>query len=291
MITGHLLGERAAPVVLEDDEVADEREEPCRCAGAFQHHLQLRHGGIGQPLARDRAPRLEPLPPGGEGTDARLDPVGDDERRVHGEERRQLGLVGLELLPGGPDGRVLVCRVLELDQPERKPVDEQHDIRAPLVLVLDHGDLIDREPVVAGWGVEIHDTHLRAPDVAVIRAVLHRHAVHDHAVEGAVADLDRRPCRPRELAEGVVQCLGRKVWVQPLQRAAQPSLQHDRTIVGALGTRRIGGDVGAVRDAPAAAGEPVEGGVFDLGFGEARNQATAPTRSKTNLARSRRSIS
>ena len=159
------------------------------------------------------------------------------------------------------------------------------------MLVLDHGDLIDREPVVAGWGVEIHDTHLRAPDVAVIRAVLHRHAVHDHAVEGAVAGLHRRPFRPRELAVGVVQCLGRQVWVQPLQRAAQPSLQHDRTIVGALGTRRIGGDVGAVRDAPAAARQPVERGVLDLALGEVCSQAAAPARSRTNLARSRRSIS
>ena len=47
----------------------------------------------------------------GEGADAGLDPVGDDQRLVHAEQCGQLGLVGLELVPGGPDGGVLVGRV------------------------------------------------------------------------------------------------------------------------------------------------------------------------------------
>ena len=266
VITGHLLGEYATPVVLEDDEVAYEREEPRRRADTLQHHLQLRHRRGSERLAGDRAPRLEPLPPGSERADARLKPVRDDERRVHGEERRQLGLVGLELLPCGPDGRVLACRVLEFDQPERQSVDEQHHVRAPLVLVFHNGNLVDRQPVVAVRVLEIHDTHLRAPDVTVIRAVLHRHAVHDHAVEGAVADLDRRPFRPRELVEGVIQCLGRKVRVQLLQRRAQATFQHDRAIVGTLRTRRIGGDVGAMGDEPAKALQPSKRGLLDDGL-------------------------
>ena len=268
MIPGHFLDECTAPVVLEDDEVADEREEARRHAGTLQHDLQLRQERIGQRLARDRAPRLEPLPPGGERADARLDPVGNDERRVHGEERRQLGLVGLELLPGAPDGRVLRRRVLELNQPERQPVDEQHHVRAPLVLVLDHGDLVRRKPVVALRVVEIDDAHLRAPDVAVVRAVLHRHAVHDHAVEGAVAGLDRRPFRLHELAVGVVQRICRQVRVQPFQRPAQARFQHDSAVVGPLGPWRLGSDVGAVGDAPAGACKPVEGRVLHVAFCE-----------------------
>ena len=35
VITGHLLGERAAAVILEDDEVADQREETRRRAGTL----------------------------------------------------------------------------------------------------------------------------------------------------------------------------------------------------------------------------------------------------------------
>ena len=37
-------------------------------------------------------------------------------------------LVGLELAPGGPDGGVLVGRVLDLDDREGQAVDEQDDI-------------------------------------------------------------------------------------------------------------------------------------------------------------------
>ena len=97
VIARHLLGERAAAVILERDEVADQREEPARFADAFEHHLELRQVRIGQALARDRAPGLEPLPPRGERADPRLRTVGDHKGRIHGEQRRQLGPVGLEL--------------------------------------------------------------------------------------------------------------------------------------------------------------------------------------------------
>ena len=66
-------------------------------------------------LALDGAPGLEPLLPRGEGADARLEAVGDDQQGVVREERGNLCLVGLKLLEGRPDGGVLVGRVLELD--------------------------------------------------------------------------------------------------------------------------------------------------------------------------------
>ena len=56
---------------------------------------------------------------------------------VVGKERRDLRLVGLELLEGGPDRGVLVRRVLQLDHRQRQAVDEQHHIRPAGVLVLD----------------------------------------------------------------------------------------------------------------------------------------------------------
>ena len=63
VIPRHLLDQRAAAVVLEHDEVADERENPPRLEDALQHHLELRHMRVGQRLPRDGAPGLEPLPP------------------------------------------------------------------------------------------------------------------------------------------------------------------------------------------------------------------------------------
>ena len=62
VIPRHLLDQRAAAVVLEHDEVADEREEPPRLEDALQHHLELGHMRVGQRLPGDGAPGLEPLP-------------------------------------------------------------------------------------------------------------------------------------------------------------------------------------------------------------------------------------
>ena len=41
MIAGHLLGKRAAAVVLKDDEVADQGDEAVGVADALEHHLNL----------------------------------------------------------------------------------------------------------------------------------------------------------------------------------------------------------------------------------------------------------
>ena len=86
VIARHLLDQRPAAVVVEDDEIADQGQEPRGRADALQHHLQLGHVRVGQGLAADGAPGLEPLPPRGERADARLRAVGDHERLVHGEQ-------------------------------------------------------------------------------------------------------------------------------------------------------------------------------------------------------------
>ena len=112
VVAGHLLDRHPTAVVLEHDEVPDQRQEALRVADAGERDLQLRHVRIGQRFAGNGAPGLEPLPPGGERAQARLGAVRDDEHLVHGEEGGQLGLVGLELVPGGPDGGVLVRRIL-----------------------------------------------------------------------------------------------------------------------------------------------------------------------------------
>ena len=99
VVARHLLGQRAA-VVLKHDEVAHHGKKAARLEDALQHHLQLGQVRIGQRLPGDRAPGLEPLPPAGERSDAGLVPVRDHQRLVHGEQRGQLGFVGLELVPG-----------------------------------------------------------------------------------------------------------------------------------------------------------------------------------------------
>ena len=119
VVLRHLLDDLPAAFVLEDDEVAQQLEETASLEDPFQHHLKLRHRTRSILAAGNRSPRFEPFLARPERPDARLHAVRDDERRVDGEQRRDLVLVGLKLLPGGPDSRVLVGRVLELDHRER----------------------------------------------------------------------------------------------------------------------------------------------------------------------------
>src|SRR5205807_9477367 len=108
VIARDLLGKLAAALVLEYDEVAHEVEESLPLEHAFEHDLQLRHRRRRIASPAHRPPGLEPLPARAQRADARLHAVGDHERRIGGEERWDLRLVGLELVERRPDGRVLV---------------------------------------------------------------------------------------------------------------------------------------------------------------------------------------
>jgi len=199
VVSRHLLDDAAA-VVLEHQEVAHEVEEPARRAESLDHDPHLRRLGRGQSLAVDRPPGLEPLAPRGEGPDARLDSVGDDERGVPREKRRDLRLVGLELLEGGPDRRLLVGRVLELQDRKRQAVYEQHDVRPPVVPVFCDRELIDRQPVVVPGSVEVDDARLRPADPAVSRTVLDGDAVRHEAMKGPIALDEVGPFGPGEVS-------------------------------------------------------------------------------------------
>ena len=185
VVAGHLLGERTAAVVLEHDEVADQGQEPAGRTDALDQHLELRHVRVGQRLAADRAPRLEPLPAGGQRADARLQPVRHDERRVEGEQRRDLRLVGLQLAERRPERGFPAGGVLQLDDGQRQAVEEQHHVRAPLPPVLHDGELIDGQPVVGVVGVEVDHAGLPAAHGPVLVTVFHVHAVDNQAVERA----------------------------------------------------------------------------------------------------------
>ena len=267
VVACHLLGDAAA-VVLEHDEVAQQVEEAPRRAQSLDHHLELRQVRVGQRLARDGPPGLEPLAPGGERAYARLHPVGDGEQRVRCEQRRHLRLVGLELLEGAPDRGVLVGGVLELHHRQRQAVHAQHQIGPPRVLVLDDAELVHRQPVVARRVVEVDHPRLGAADVALGIAVLDRHAIDQQAVQGAVAHDELRALGPRQLAEGVVQRLGGQLRVKPRQRVAQALGQDDLGVVVALGRGFAGGDLGTASYLPASAFEPCQRGLFDDGFSE-----------------------
>ena len=289
VISGHLLGQLPAPIVLKHDEVPDQRQEPASLAHPLKHHLQLGQVAFSQRLARDRTPGLEPFPPCGERADPRVDSVRSDERRVEGEQTRELCLVSLDLLPRRPHRGLLIRRVLEFDQTQRKTIDEQHDIRPPLVLALDDGELVYRQPIVVRGVLVVEDGDLGSPHGAPGGPVLDRHAVHQHAVERAVAGFQRGAFRPGQLSECVVQGVAGEGRIQPLQRIAQPTLQNDLAIVASLGSGCVGANVGSVRDAPAEVREPIERRVLDGGFRDGAHPADSTSR--LTIRRTIRSLS
>ena len=90
-------------------------------------------------------------------------------------------------------------------------------------------------------------------------------------MERAIARLERGSLRPRELAEGVVECLRRQRGVQPGERLAHALGEHDLRVVAAFRGQLAGRDVGSVLGCPAEALEPGESGLFD---GRLREQST-----------------
>ena len=111
VVAGHLLDELAAAFVLEDDEVPEQFEEPRLLEHAFQQHLQFaasspgpgpRPSMVRQGMNRSRSAVSVPM--------RACTPSEIDQRRVAGEQRRDLLLVGLQLIERVPDRGVLVGR-------------------------------------------------------------------------------------------------------------------------------------------------------------------------------------
>ncbi len=102
-------------VFFEDDEMLEQVEEALRLEHPAHQHLQLQRGLRRIALAVDRAPDLEPLLVGRERADARFDAIGHHQHLVVMQQTADLLLVGLQLVVGAPDRRVLIRRILQLD--------------------------------------------------------------------------------------------------------------------------------------------------------------------------------
>jgi hypothetical protein len=128
VVGGRLLDQRPAAVVLENDEIAHQIEKAPLLEDAGDEHGQLGHARILDIVARDGSPGQVPLGVGRQCAQPGVGAVGDDQGGVIGQQRRDLGLVGLELLEGFPDVGLLVGGVLQLDDRQRQAVDEQDDV-------------------------------------------------------------------------------------------------------------------------------------------------------------------
>ena len=114
---------------------------------------------------------------------------------------RQFGFVCLELIPGVPDVSVLVGRVLELDDAQGQPVQEEDYVRAAGGLVLLHCELVDGQPVVVGWVCEVYDVSGFSARRPIGSSDGDGHSPCEGVVEGPITCLKGRSLRVDDVPE------------------------------------------------------------------------------------------
>lgn len=267
VVAGHDLTRLTAAVILEDDEVADVLEEAGGLEKAVDEGIELGDGRGDDAVAGDGLPGHEALAVGGKRADAGFETVGDDEGFVVSEKRGNLLLVGLQLVEGGPDGGVLIGGVLELDDGEGQTVKKDDEVWAAVLVVLDDGELVDDEPVVVLHAVEIEEADNITGDAAIER-IFYGDAIDEGAVELAVSGEQGGGGEAGNLAEGVLEGGGRDGGVEAGEGGAQAGGEDDLFEGVALGLRGFGVDILTVAVGITEGGKPVDGGLFDDGFGE-----------------------
>jgi len=167
---------------------------------------------------------------------------------------------------GAAQGGLFVGGVLQLQDYQGQAVDEQDDVGPAAAAVLEHGELVHCQPVVVGRIIEVNHADLCAAQVAVGIAVFHRHAIHQQAVQGAVALKQVAALGLRQLAPGILQRLGGQVGVEPAQRLAQVTFQDHLIKALPFGKQPVRRKLRAMSNPPADGCQPPEGGRFNSGF-------------------------
>src|SRR5437867_1947637 len=97
MIARHFLRDCRA-VVLEHEKMADKIEKSPLIEHAAKQNLELRHRSGSNCLTGYRAPRHEAFAVRTDGSDTRIQPIGNDQDGIIGEERWNLRFVRLQLM-------------------------------------------------------------------------------------------------------------------------------------------------------------------------------------------------
>jgi len=236
---------------------------------AAQQHFEFRQVRIRHFPALDRPPGQEPLALRREAANARQRAVRDDQRLVIDEQGGDVLLVGLQLAERRPDGGGLDRRVLQFDDCQGQPVHKQDNVRPAFVLVLHHGELVHRQVLVVVRGVVVQGADQIPGERAIGTRVLHRHTLHEVAVEGVVIADQRRRIQARQALEGVVDRGGRHLRVQAFERLTQAARENDLGVIVPLGSGFARSDVGAGEHRVADALEPGQGGLFEDGLSQA----------------------
>ncbi len=222
------------------------------------------------------APRHEALLVSRQRADPRRQTIRGHQQCVAAKQCRDLLLVGLKLIESACQGGALSPGGFELNNGQRQPVDEQHNVWSSLHLSGNYRKLLHCQPVVVARLLKVDQAHAACCEHAVITIIFNLRAIDQQAMDSAVLFQQVRQFRLRQAAYGVCLCFGRQRWVQARHRITQPAFQHD-FIIGI--TLRLT----AVRayDLICCAGK-AEGGQllkqcgFQLGFGEKGHHVFPP---------------
>ena len=176
----------AIRIVFEGDEVADQIEEASLLEHAANQRLQFERRSWSIELTFNCAPDFEPFLVSGKRANACFESIGYNRHFVVVHQRRNLLLVGLNLIVSGGEPFVAVFRNLQLDDSERQPVNEYDDVWPAVVLAFNNCELVHSQPVVCVGTVEVDQPNVIARDAAVIAAILDRNTVPQHAMKRAV---------------------------------------------------------------------------------------------------------
>ncbi len=275
MVPGELLLDQAFSVVLEDDEMANQVQKPLLVEHPLYENFELHGGRWGDLLAFDRLPGHEPLPFASQRPDSSVQAIRNDQHFIEGKKRRDLRLVGLELPECRPDVRVFIRRILEFHHGQRQAVDENDHIGSPAVVTLDHGELVYGKPVVVPRVVEIDQPRLISSNRAIRPPVLHVDTFDEHLVECAIVRDEGGECRSDSLLERFVQGVGWNVGIQLRQRRAQTLWEVALREIISLCQGSFRFDQRAVLPRDLEPFQPVEGGSFEVEFGEGRGHVGA----------------
>ncbi len=172
--------------LAEHGEIAHEIEQSALREHTLDQGREFRRALGGNIPAIGRAPGHETLQICRERTHPGRDAVRGDQQRVGVEQRRNLLLVGLQLVERTHQMRPRAARRFEFDHRQRQAVDEHHHIGPPVVRAVDHYELGNRQPVVLLRIFEVDQVHLAGRQRAISGDILDIHAFRHQPVQAAV---------------------------------------------------------------------------------------------------------
>src|SRR6185312_17355694 len=90
------------------------------------------------------------------------------------------------LVESARDGGVFIADIFEFNDAQRQAIDEDKNVRAPIVAIFNDGELVDGGPVVVVGIIEVNELDLIVGDGAVFSLVFGGYAFNQHLVKAAV---------------------------------------------------------------------------------------------------------